>query len=168
MIMGFYLLMALPLALGWMIVTTQFNPGGLLVGYLLSLLALLFIRPPVEPVVWRRLPKQLVALVAYTLTLFRDIFLSSLYVLRLALAPRLNLNPGVIQVPTQDPDQKEITAALSAHNITITPGELVVEFEDNDAMLVHTLDITVSSATAEHNQARRLGLIRRMLTGDAS
>jgi multicomponent Na+:H+ antiporter subunit E len=166
--MSFYLLMALPLALGWMIVTTQFNVGGLLVGYLLSLLALLFIRPPVERVLWARLPAQVVALIVYILTLFRDIFLSSIYVVRLALAPRLNLNPGVIQVATQDSEQREITAALSAHNITITPGELVVEFEENDAMLVHTLDITASSASAERNQARRLGLIRRMLTGDAS
>ncbi|MDX2141189.1 MAG: Na+/H+ antiporter subunit E [Chloroflexota bacterium] len=166
--MGFYLLMALPLALGWMIVTSQFNPDGLLIGYVLSLLALLFIRPPVEHIVWGRLPAQFVALVVYILTLFRDIFLSSIYVVRLVLAPRLDLNPGILRVPTQDSEQRETTAALSAHNITITPGELVVEFEENDAMLVHTLDVTTSSASAERNQARRLGLIRRILTGDAT
>jgi multicomponent Na+:H+ antiporter subunit E len=166
--MGFYLLMALPLALGWMVVTTQFNPGGLLIGYVLSLLALLFIRPPVERIAWGRLPAQVVALVVYILTLFRDIFLSSIYVVRLALASRLDLNPGIMRVPTQDRAQRETTAALSAHNITITPGELVVEFEENHAMLVHTLDVTTSSAKADANQARRLRMLERMLTGESS
>jgi multicomponent Na+:H+ antiporter subunit E len=164
--MIFYLLLAVPMALVWMIFTTQFNLGGLLVGYGLGLLAVLLIRPAVQPISLRHLPRQLFALVVYVLTLFRDIFLSSIYVARIALAPRLQINPGIIRVPTQDAQEREITAALSAHNITITPGELVVEFEENRVMLVHTLDVAFSTPTAEANQTKRLTMIRQVLEGE--
>lgn len=164
--MGFYLLLALPLALGWMIITTQFNPGGLLVGYILGVLAVFLIRPPVERLSLRTLPTQLVALVIYILTLFRDIFLSSIFVARLALAPRMRLRPGLMRVFTGDNQKREIVAALSAHNITITPGELVVDFEENEAMLVHTLDLSLSERTALSNQSRRRNMISRILEGE--
>jgi multicomponent Na+:H+ antiporter subunit E len=165
--MAYYLLLALPLALGWMIVTDQFNPGGLLVGYSLGLLAVLLIRPPAERLNARTLPGQMFALIIYIVTLFRDIFLSSIFVARIALAPRLRLRPGLIRVPTGDLRKREISAALSAHNITITPGELVVDFEENDAMLVHTLDRPLSEKNADANQARRMALINRILEGES-
>jgi multicomponent Na+:H+ antiporter subunit E len=164
--MRFYLLLAVPLALGWMIITTQFNPGGLLVGYILGVLAVLLIRPPIERVSPRALPRQTVALIVYILTLFRDIFLSSIFVVRIALSPQLRLRPGLMRVHTGDSQKREVVAALSAHNITITPGELVVEFEENESMLVHTLDLSKSERSAIANQSRRRDLIRRILEGE--
>ncbi len=159
-----WLLLAVPLALVWMVITAQLNPGGFAVGYGVALGVLLLLRPQValNPL---RLPRQFVGVVIYVLVLFRDIVLSSVDVAVRVLSPDMKLHPGIIAVPTQDPQARETVAAFSAHNITITPGELVVEFDDNHTLFVHCLDVHAASDHAEANQRRRLLLINRMLRG---
>lgn len=166
--MVFYLLASVGLAVIWMVVTSQFNPGGFVVGYLISLATFMVLRPNPRAVRWGRLPWQGLAAIRYVLTLFRDIFLSSIDVARRALAPDMRLRPGIIAVPTRDPAQREIVAALSAHSITITPGELVVDFdEDNRTLYVHCLDVDASRPGAAAAQAVRLRQFRDLL-GDES
>lgn len=161
--MGFYVLMSAGLALMWMMIAGQVHPAGFVVGFGFGLLALLLLRPRPPRIHWRRLPLQLVMIPVYVLVLLWDILISSLDVARRALAPEMPLHPGIIAVETQDPQRREIIAALSAHNITVTPGELVVDFEDVDTLYVHVLDLDKSLASAEANQARRLRLLNRIL-----
>jgi multicomponent Na+:H+ antiporter subunit E len=66
-------------------------------------------------------------------------------------------------VPTQDETHSASIAALSAHAITITPGELVVDFDGAKVMYVHCLDTEATSKTADPAQAARLKLLRRVL-----
>lgn len=54
-------------------------------------------------------------------------------------------------------------AALSAHGITVAPGELVVDFEDSHIMLVHCLDAEEAAKSIFEAQARRLRLFERIL-----
>ena len=64
-------------------------------------------------------------------------------------------------------DENDVIAAFSAHGITITPGELVVDFDGARTMFVHCLDVEASAQSAPAAQAKRLQLLRRIL-GSAS
>ncbi|MBL8162497.1 MAG: Na+/H+ antiporter subunit E [Anaerolineae bacterium] len=166
--MLFYLLVSLGFAVVWMIVTGQFNPGGFAVGWMISIGLLLVVRPHPRVIRASHLPRQMAATVIYILVLFRDIVLSSVDVARRALSRDMRLQPGIIAVPTQDPQRREIVTALSAHNITITPGEMVVDFDtENSVMYVHCLDVRQSIPIAEAAQSRRLRLLLNLL-GDRS
>ncbi len=160
------MLLALPMSALWMIVSGSISLDSLLVGYVLGVAILLVMRVENIQISWRRLPDQIAAFLVYTFTLARDIVLSSLDVARRVLDPELPLNPGRISVSTQDDTENDFIGAFSAHGITITPGELVVDFEDDRTMLVHCLDVEASAKTAERAQTRRLHLLRR-IKGDS-
>ncbi len=161
--MTFYLMTAVPMGLVWAAIANTAPVESFILGFLISLLVLAMLRPPFAPVRWGRLPGQIVNLILYTLLMFRDIFLSSIDVARRVLSPTMPLRPGIVAVPTQDADEREMIAALSAHNITITPGELVVDFEGNHTMYVHCLDVEATSQTAATAQSRRLRLLKKIL-----
>jgi len=155
-----YLLLAIPLALFWMILVGRAEIASFIIGYVLAFTIALLVRPDLRtnPA---RLPGQLIALVIYGVVLFRDIVLSSIDVTRRVLSPNMPLKQGIIAVNTQDED--DLTAALSAHGITITPGELVVTFEECHVMYVHCLDIDDSAPRLESDQAKRLNMLKRIL-----
>jgi multisubunit Na+/H+ antiporter MnhE subunit len=161
--MLFYMLLAVPMALIWVGITDRIMLDGVLVGYGLSLGVLVLLRPRRRKVNWRRLPDQLVALAIYIVELFRDIVLSGLDVARRVLSPDMRLKPGIIAVSTQDPLESSMIAALSADVITLTPGELVVELEDNRVLYVHCLDVEATTATIDAEQARRIQLFGRII-----
>jgi multicomponent Na+:H+ antiporter subunit E len=154
-------LLAVPLAFGWMIITGSISFGSFAVGYLLSVAILLTMRTGRAEVQWKRLPDQILAAVVYVVTLARDVLISSIDVARRVIDPDLPLNAGIIEVPTQD--QSEVAAAFSAHGITMTPGELVVDFDGAETMFVHCLDVEASGKTLDNGQTKRLSLLRRIL-----
>lgn len=165
--MLYYLLLTVVFAVIWMIVTAQFNPGGFLIGCIIGLGLVLIQRPAIPPLRLARLPRQMMAAVLYVLKLFRDIVLSSIDVARRALAPDMRLKPGIIAVPVGDPQGREVVAALAAHNITITPGELVVDFDtESRVMYVHCLDVEQSAVGAEAAEKRRVTRLRDLLGDD--
>ncbi len=159
-------LFAIPFAVIWMIVTSGLTPGGFLVGYVLGFAILLSLRLENSRIEFRRLPDQIAAFFIYIVTLARDVWLCSVDVAKRVLNPNLPLNPGIIEVSTQDPDQSDFIAAFSAHGITITPGELVVDFEGSHTMYVHCLDVDASTKNADTAQRKRLKLLRRIVGRD--
>jgi multicomponent Na+:H+ antiporter subunit E len=166
--MGAKLLLAVPMALVWMPLTGQVNLGGFLVGMLLGVAILQVILPELSSsaIHWSRVPDQCLAASVYLLTLFRDIWISAFDVAGRVIQRKIPMKPGIIETVTQvqglDPHQAEIIAAVSAHGITITPGELVVDFDGSERMYVHCLDIDASLRVADSNQARRIALLRRI------
>lgn len=158
--------LSLPFSFLWMILTGEMNPAGFVLGFFISAGILTLVHGERAEVSVKRLPFQLVAITIYILQLAVDIFLSSIDVARRVLDPRLPIDPGIISVPTQDTTDNQIVSALSAHAITITPGEMVVDFEhdgNQNIMLVHTLDKNSSRDQLADQQTRRLNLIRRIL-----
>jgi multicomponent Na+:H+ antiporter subunit E len=149
-----------------MMLTSQVSLPGFITGFSLSLAVILLFRPVQGRVNWRRLPGQLLALLFYLATLYRDIFLSGLDTARRALSPDMRLNPGIVQVPIQDPEKNSLIAALSADAISLTPGELVLEIEENSIMHIHSLDVTRTAAHAGAEQAKRLRILKRILGRD--
>ncbi len=161
--MNFIFAMALPLSLIWMLLTVQVNWEGFVVGYGISLIILYLLRPEKRHLNWRRLPDQILALLAYLIILYWDIFLSGLDIARRVLSPDMQLNPGVVAVPLQDPENNALITALSADAISLTPGELVIEIEDNSILYVHTLNVDETVLHAASKQAERLQLLNRIL-----
>jgi multicomponent Na+:H+ antiporter subunit E len=156
-------ILAAPMAVLWMVVSSGVSLESFAVGYGLGFAVLYMLKIENVQVERRRLPDQIKAFGIYTVTLARDIWLSSIDVARRVLDPELPLNPGMIAVPTQDETESDFTAAFSAHGITITPGELVVDFEGSHTMYVHCLDVEASGKNAAQAQAKRLNLLRRII-----
>lgn len=166
------LLLSIPFAFAWMLITANLALDSFLVGWLVSFLILLLVFPNLPPRTLKhlRLLDRTLAGVIYVLTLFRDIYLSATDVARRIVDPKLPMNPGILAIPVafeQDGDQKtlaDLIAAVSAHGITITPGELVVDFDGNSVMYVHCLDVEASATSGPANQAKRLALLKRILS----
>ncbi|MBI1256708.1 MAG: hypothetical protein GC204_04505 [Chloroflexi bacterium] len=161
------LLLAVPFAIVWMVITSNVSLGSFLVGGLLGTAVLLLIRSERPTIQWRKLPDQVVALVVYTATLGLDVIKCSIDVAKRVLQPNMPINPGILAVPTQDMDENDIIAAFSAHGITITPGELVLDFDGARTMFVHCLDVEASAQSAPGAQSKRLLLLKRIM-GSAS
>lgn len=161
-----YFLYALPMGFTWMGITNNVSVGSFVVGYGLSLGLLFLRRPQLARVDWKQLPDQLLAAIVYIVILFRDILLSGVDVARRVLSRDMQLRPGIVVISTQDEKRSKLIAALSADVITLTPGELVVELEDDHLMYIHCLDVQTTAASAETAQARRLELFNRILGRD--
>lgn len=160
------ILLAVPIALIWMVLTTTISAGGFVVGFGVGFAILYSLRLEKINVNFQRLPDQLVAFAIYSVTLARDIWNCSVDVAKRVLNPNMPMQPGIIAVRTQDPDESDFTAAFSAHGITITPGELVVDFDGSHTMYVHCLDVEASSQNADAAQIKRLKLLRRIIGRD--
>ena len=159
--------MALPLAIGWTIYTAQPTPGNFLLGYVFSVSVLVATGLRGESLRLRNAPRQLYNLVVYIVYLATEVLSAGLTVSRVILTPSLPINPGLSTVKTQDNTENEVISAISAHGITITPGELVVDFaatnEDGVAMIVHSLNLDASRQSLDEDQRKRLARIKGIL-----
>ncbi len=163
-------LLALPLACAWTIYTAQPTPGNFALGYLFSLLGILATGLRGDSLKIRNAIRQVYNLFAYTLFMSKEIFVAGWNVAMIVLAPKMPIAPGLTQVNTGDESENELISAASAHGITITPGELVVDFEetseDGVLMIVHSLNMDASGGNLERDQAWRLKRIKGILGHD--
>jgi multicomponent Na+:H+ antiporter subunit E len=169
--------MSVPMALLWMIFARQFSLEGLIVGYIFGFGILFVIRINTtfleedEPIHLKRIPFQLIALIWYIIRLSIDVIFSGVDVAVRVIKPRLSIDPGTYSISTQDKDNSALVSALSAHWITITPGELVIDYQEDEngqtLMLIHTLDKESSNIDKlNRDQSERLKLIHQVLGHD--
>lgn len=158
------LLYGLPLGGVWMLLTGQLNLPGFLIGAAAGFVIMMLIGAPAGKENWHRLPVQLVTFIGYLLGLGWDIVVSSFQVMRILADPELPLRQGIIAISVQDAHRNELIAAMSAHAITITPGQLVVDFVDKDVMYVHCLDVEAAALAEEQGtQRKRARMFQRIL-----
>ena len=100
------------------------------------------------------------ALVLYIYRLLIDIVKCGITVSRYILDPKLPIRPGIIAVPAQTSNQKII--AISAHGITVTPGEMVVEIGDDGVMYTHCIDVMTSGDVSDKAQTARKELLEKI------
>ena len=164
------MILALPLAMGWTIYTAQPTLGNFLLGYIFSVSVLMATGIRGESVRLRNAPRQLYNLVAYTVFLASEVLSAGVKVSHVILMPSLPIKPGISSVNTQDETENEVISAVSAHGITITPGELVVDFEETYEegvmMIVHSLNLDTSGQSLEEDQRKRLVRIKGILGHD--
>lgn len=175
--MARFFVYSLPMSVFWMIFANQFSVEGFVIGYIagFAVLYLLHINTP-DPREQQRfylhkLPFQALWLLYYTLKMGWDVLISGLDVARRILWPRLLIDPYIHRIETGDNTNNSIISALSAHSITITPGEMVVDYETSEdgrtVMLVHSLDRNSSTPEKlQRDQDDRLKLIKRIIGDD--
>lgn len=157
------------MALGWMALTGQLTPAGFIVGYIFGFAILWLIWPANAPMNHKsRLPSQVFYTIVYAAVLAYDILLSGIDVAKRVLPPTMRINPGIKVISTQDETAHPLISGLSAHSITITPGEMVIDFEPGDEtrMYVHVLDVDASFPALESDQTARLKRIKKVMGYD--
>ena len=161
------MIMAFPLDIGWTIYTSQPTPGNFLLGYLFSIVVVMATGLRGDSLKIRNAPRQLYDLVADIVFLAYEILVAGVEVARIILSSSLPIGPGYSSVNTFDKTENELVSAISAHGITITPGDLVVDSEDTHEdgimMIVHSLNMDTSAQSLEHDQQTRLKRIKGIL-----
>lgn len=152
-----YLRLTLICWLIYLAITANFELSNLVVGLLIGLAIALILRPMSQALSLRRLPGALFNLAKYTVWLGIDIIRNGIRVARIVLDPKLPIRPGIIAI--QAGMKSELGVALSAHAITVTPGEQVVEIGDDGVMYTHCLDAIASAEGAEEAQRKRRAML---------
>ena len=73
---------------------------------------------------------------AYFRWLFGEIIKANIAVVRAVLSPELKVSPTLVRIPT--PQKTDIGKVMFANSITLTPGTVSVDIQD-DHILVHAL-----------------------------
>jgi multicomponent Na+:H+ antiporter subunit E len=144
----------------YLALTANLSISNIIAGLVLAVIVLLLIRPSGSDVDWRHLPVTLGALFKYLVVLAFDLIISGLQMTRLVLNPSLPLKQGIVAIPTES--ESETAAALSAHAITITPGELVVEMDEEGTFYTHVLDTSHAQEDVKKAQEMREQLLQKI------
>lgn len=135
--MPFQLLINFLIAFIWMFLSNSFDGVSFIVGYIIGLAILYFLR--------RFLPgrfymKNVAAFIKLLLIFIRELILSNVTVIKQILKPNLDIKPGIFALPTILEKDWQITALACL--ITLTPGTLsLVVSDDRKLLYIHAMDI---------------------------
>jgi multicomponent Na+:H+ antiporter subunit E len=155
-----YLQYMIPLFLIYLALTSNISPANLVIGMLVAVAVTVLVRPRRKAMSARSVPIAMLALLEYIFILMVDVIKNGLQVARIVLTPQLPIQPGIIAIPSQC--STEMGTALSAHAITVSPGELVVEISEDGVMYTHALDARDSEEKSRHAQQMRVNLLQRI------
>ena len=139
----------------WLLLNGRASGDVLLVGLPVCALVYLFtwkivgLTPKREWGMLRRVP----ALAGYCACLVGEIVKANLQVLRLVFSLREEVEPQLVPVRTQL--REEGLRVLLANSITLTPGTITVQMED-DRLLVHALDTSTAEGIEDTVFERKL------------
>ncbi|MFO7536539.1 MAG: Na+/H+ antiporter subunit E [Chloroflexota bacterium] len=157
----YYLRLAFPLTIIYLMATNNIELSNIVVGLLLSLAIAVLVRPRMQEINWQDLPTMLLATIQYVGVLIWDVSLNGLKVARIVLTPgKMPISPGIIAVPSLC--QTEWGTALSAFAITAAPGEMVIEISDDGIMYTHCLIATNKEKYIAQAQQRRRDMLQRI------
>jgi multicomponent Na+:H+ antiporter subunit E len=122
----------------WILITGRLHWQHLLVGALCSYGITAFNRDllldPSERPLYHR--NTLVKWISYFTILVIAVFKSNIDVAKIVLRPKLDISPGFVRFRTKV--EKPVNRVILANSITLTPGTLSVEMED-DYYVVHAI-----------------------------
>ena len=157
-----YLKWLVPLTLFYIALTGNSEPLNWLLGLLLAGGITALLQPAPAPIAWRRLPAAFWAGSRFLLTLLWDLLVSSLQVSRLILRREIQLQQGIMALPSGS--SSDLVTSLSAEAITLTPGELVVEIDHDNNLYIHSLDIVAAAAHEPEAQKRRRQQLEKLVS----
>ncbi len=145
----------------YLMLTGNVSLSNLVLGLIVSA-GISLLMPKDTPMLVRidRLPRYLWAGIRYTFIVIRDVVLGGISTARIVLDPKLPLKSGIVAIPYGS--QSELGTAFSAHAITLSPGELVIEMDSDGVMYTHCLNVDATAAAAEEGQAARRKLLDAM------
>lgn len=156
-----WLIRAALIAVVWMMLTARVALDSALLGFVLGLALVIPLSGTRRPIP-RLTPGRIGAVLVYSLSVLRAVLASDLDMARRILTPGPNtVNPGLFELPVGS--YNAVTAALSAHALTVTPGSIAVDFPNgNQTLLVHVIDID-TRADVEAVQQRRAQMLGKVL-----
>ncbi len=147
---GQFLFTALVLFGLWLLFTGTLDPQETAVGALLAAgIALFTHRRFTRGGLQNLAPGRLLCLLAYLPFFTWQMIKANLDVAYRALHPRMPLNPGIVRVKTRM--TSDIGKMAVANSITLTPGTLTLEVDD-DTLYIHWIDVR----STDPEEARRL------------
>ena len=149
------------LAVVWMMLTARVALDSALLGFVLGLALVIPLSGARQPLV-RWTPRRVGAALLYGLNVLRAVLESDLDMARRILRPGPKaVNPGFIELPVGS--DSSVTAGLSAHALTVTPGSIAVDFKSDggQTILVHLIDVDMQPAVeaVQQQRARLLGKV---------
>ncbi len=144
----------------YLALTANFAFNNVVMGLLLAAGVTALIRPSSRPLSLKMMGTAVFALIHYTAILGRDLIISGFQVAGIILLNK-PINPAIIAIPTEC--THDLSIALSAHAITLTPGELVVEIGDDGVLYTHVLNADHAAETMAADIEKRQTLLRRIL-----
>ena len=158
----YYLLIIVPLLFVYLELSSNFELSNIIVGLMIVTGIVKLIRPRPLPTDLRRLPSSVFALMRYLIKLVYDVIASGIQVARIVMDPALPIKPGIVSISSEC--ESEMATALSAHAITLAPGEMVVEMDEKGVMYTSCLDTTNSEKYIEDAQKIRKDLLQKIFT----
>jgi multicomponent Na+:H+ antiporter subunit E len=97
--------------------------------------------------------REIIRLIKYLPWLLYQIYLANIYVVKIALHPRMQdrIYPHIVKFRTKL--QKDLSVFTFANSITLTPGTITVLVED-DCFYVHAIDIGVAESLPGEMETR--------------
>ncbi|MDI6453270.1 Na+/H+ antiporter subunit E [Peloplasma aerotolerans] len=124
----------------WMIIASDFHFMEIFTGLLASLMIVLYNFDMVfhkdEATSLR--PKSFWAFFILFFILLKEIVVANFHVAKIVLSPKMNIEPGFKKI--RQPLKKDFNRALFGNAITLTPGTLTVDMNDEE-IIVHGLEI---------------------------
>jgi multicomponent Na+:H+ antiporter subunit E len=134
----------------WFAANASFAPESIVTGALISaVLAYLLTR---KFDAWRDIrfsPARLHHFIKYSGVFALELVRANINMMRYVFAPRININPGVVEIKTKL--KTPVGRLALASSIALTPGSLVIDIE-GDSMFIHWLDVK----TTDPDEATRL------------
>lgn len=153
--------LSIPLFAVYLALTGNLELANIITAVIVALIVSLLIpRTELPPFTLRRIPWIILAGLGYIAIVAWDVIRGGISTARIVLDPRLPLNPGIIAIPSGS--KSELGTALSAHAITLSPGELVVAIDDDGVMYTHCLNVDDSQRFIDKAQSMRKNLLSKM------
>jgi multicomponent Na+:H+ antiporter subunit E len=149
------------LTLMYLMLTSNLELLNIISGLVIASGITLLLRPDVSPISWHRAPRAFLAMAQYIGILIYDILQGGITVAKSVWSRNLKIQPSIIAIPSGC--ESELATALSAHALSIAPGELVVEIDADGVMYTHVLDVTHSSEYQEQAQRIRRELLSKII-----
>lgn len=155
-----YLVVTAAASLMYLLVSANFSARNILFSLFIGAIVALVFRPKQKIFTVRQIPSASWALLRYAAILIFDLLKSGVLVGRIVLDPDLPIKPGIITISADC--ETELANALSAHAITLTPGEIVIEMDECGTMYTHVLNVDEAQEYIQQAQSLRKDLLRKI------
>ncbi len=138
----------------WLLLSGHYDNPLLLTLGAISCIAVVFIAQRMDVIDHEGVPLQVrFGFIGYLAWLAKEITLANVAVAKIVLSPSLPLSPLLFRVKTSQ--KTDVGRVMYANSITLTPGTVSVEVEDDD-IIVHAIAGDLASGTAEGEMDRRV------------
>lgn len=123
----------------WSLLNNSFQYEIIVIGLILSLILTFIFGRQIQ--IFNELkytPEALLNTILYLFVFFIELIKSNFDVARRVLTPSLPINPGIVKTKTNL--KSKMGRMILANSITLTPGTLTVDIED-DILFIHCIDV---------------------------